>query len=615
MSNTPSTTTFQGYQDVRTFSGFYNKLAAAFDPLGGKLEALTKNVNVQNLQNQHDINSVQHEIEMLKIQRELDALRSSTGSSNSTGNPPAPGGANSGSTSSSSNSGSSGPNVSPSPSTPISTSSAVPSPSEITTTQAKITSIEVLKDQIAWRNAVQAALRDQELDDAHDHAGLMLYTLKLDLSMINPTASKGFFTSNNERLAKVELTLPPLPKTFDCEAVADIYDSWFWHLRADMHKEAVSFQNRQRLSLLNEDETVRFAVASHFYTQRNIPLPLHPAVFISSKYEAALGDLVTIASAPVQIQINGQQYYVPNVQAAKELGGANYERTQLCKSTSMKTQFFDLFEKKLLSTQSVAPTVFVTEPKESAQNISDVAATEQLRNMILSLQAVLPQYGLNASNYTEYMTRSQKRLQGILRRPLVVAFSNGGKREFGWVLGPRYELGSNGEPHFNHTTAQHSVQVSIVVPGWLRHLSIGYTTSWVNNDGATVAAGNDGTLNLELPGDDTAITARLLSTTGTQRKPIIEVPLGNRLQAITVQEKQPADLVIRGQNLWRNPRVFIGSQAADLVQVLPDMNGLSAHFNTVVVPPHPGGQSINRDLSVVTSEGTAMLPQGIEVVP
>src|SRR5438128_415349 len=34
--NTPTGPTFQGLQDIRTFSGLYNKTAATFDPLAGK---------------------------------------------------------------------------------------------------------------------------------------------------------------------------------------------------------------------------------------------------------------------------------------------------------------------------------------------------------------------------------------------------------------------------------------------------------------------------------------------------------------------------------------------------------------------------------------------------
>jgi hypothetical protein len=607
-SNTPSTPTMQGYQDIRTFSGLYNKLTAAFDPLGGGIDALTKNVNLQNLQNQYDMASVQHKIDMLKKQRELEALQNdpaaSTTTNSNTGNT---------GTSGAGTSGSSGTNVTPSPSNVMSSPPGLPSPTDITVSQAKITSIELLRDQLAWRNAVQAILRDQELDDAHDHAGLMLYTLKFDLALITPPYSKSWFRSNNDNFGRVQFHLPSLPSTFECETIKNIYDSWFWNARADIHQEAVSFQHRKQQHLLTEEETVRFSVASQVYANRGQPSEYHPALFISSKYRAALGDLITINDDPIKIKVASNDYYLPDIVESKHIGGADYKKHDICKAPSTGTPPFEFFQKKLLHPKSVAPMVFVTEPKEAAQNISDVAAVEQLKNMVLSLQAVLPQYGVNASNYTEYMNRSQKRLQGILRRPLLVAFSNAGTKEFGWILGPRWEIGSSGEPEFNHTPAQHSVQVSIVVPGWVRQLQIGYTTSWVDKDGDYLP-GESGTLDLELPGDDTTVTTRLLSTTGTRREPIIETPIGNTLQITKVRDKQPTDILIHGQNLWRNPRVFIGAQPATLVQVLPDMKGLSARFNEIVMPPHAPGQNVKVDLSVVTSEGVAVLPNAVEIV-
>ena len=58
-------------------------------------------------------------------------------------------------------------------------------------------------------------------------------------------------------------------------------------------------------------------------------------------------------------------------------------------------------------------------------------------------------------------------------------------------------------------------------------------------------------------------------------------------------------------------KVFIGAQSADIVTVLPDMNGLSAHFNTILIPPNKSQE--NFDLSVVTSEGIATLPGAVEI--
>ena len=51
-----------------------------------------------------------------------------------------------------------------------------------------------------------------------------------------------------------------------------------------------------------------------------------------------------------------------------------------------------------------------------------------------------------------------------------------------------------------------------------------------------------------------------------------------------VMAGRSANIVLLGDRLWRNPRVFLGAQRADLVQVLPDMTGLVANFRCIEKP-------------------------------
>ena len=97
-----------------------------------------------------------------------------------------------------------------------------------------------------------------------------------------------------------------------------------------------------------------------------------------------------------------------------------------------------------------------------------------------------------------------------------------GEGEFGWVIGPRYGIGTNREAEFSHTAVQRSVQASLVVPGWARELTIKYDTAWVDEKGGEYERKQGGELKLRLPGDESAMTARALALTGTRRTPIIE---------------------------------------------------------------------------------------------
>src|SRR5262249_41498479 len=110
---------------------------------------------------------------------------------------------------------------------------------------------------------------------------------------------------------------------------------------------------------------------------------------------------------------------------------------------------------------------------------------------------------------------------GILRRPLVVAYSDAGSR-FGWILGPRFEIGPKGQVQFNHTSIQRSVQVSLIVPGWARRITIPYKASWVG-ESSTVST-TSGEFQVDVPGDDSTITTRLLALTGERRVPFIDPP-------------------------------------------------------------------------------------------
>jgi hypothetical protein len=207
-----------------------------------------------------------------------------------------------------------------------------------------------------------------------------------------------------------------------------------------------------------------------------------------------------------------------------------------------------------------------------------------------------------------------------------VGYVDGGQK-FGWIFGPRFEIGPDQrsgwigrlfeigpdpKPKFSHTTVQRSVQASLVVPGWTRSLKINYKTFWIDTDGNSRLV-ESGAFSVKLPGDYAAITQKLLAPSGERRIPFIEPPLGinGQQRVVRLQAGKPGDILIRGRHLWRNPKVFIGGQSAKTVTVLPDMNGLSAHFDSITIPANKSQE--NFDLSVVTSEGIATLPGAVEI--
>jgi predicted nucleic acid-binding Zn-ribbon protein len=262
---------------------------------------------------------------------------------------------------------------------------------------------------------------------------------------------------------------------------------------------------------------------------------------------------------------------------------------------------------------------YSVEPKEYAQNISDVAAREKLRDMVASFNAVLPKPGIKVGAFQEQLHRSQSTLQAIKRRPLVVGFLDNEKR-FGWILGPKFQIDPRGRMRFRHSHVQYSFQASIVVPAWWSSVTLKGAVLGLNPQGRphTLGALWDGGIEVLLPGDPSAFTSWVLHQ--TERRPPTLIPhwtgTGKRKRR-RVQVGAPASLLIRGTNLWRNPQVYLGSVKADRTEILPDMGGLQAHFNQVPKPASldPVTQSARVDLTVVTSNGISTLQEEVEILP
>jgi hypothetical protein len=60
-----------------------------------------------------------------------------------------------------------------------------------------------------------------------------------------------------------------------------------------------------------------------------------------------------------------------------------------------------------------------------------------------------------------------------------------------------------------------------------------------------------------------------------------------------LEEGKPGSIAIRGVNLWKNPRVMIGTAEASRISILSDMQGLVADFTSVpkaAYGPDPTGE-------------------------
>jgi hypothetical protein len=119
--------------------------------------------------------------------------------------------------------------------------------------------------------------------------------------------------------------------------------------------------------------------------------------------------------------------------------------------------------------------------------------------------------------------------------------------------------------------------------------------------------GQDREYTIELPVNFETIDAALFEK--NTRSPVIEEWA---VQPVELRVCDKAALIIPGRRLWRSAIVTLGSQKADEIFVLPDMNGIIATFAKINIPTSLPDRADNEDfhvpITVWTSQGSVTLP-------
>lgn len=726
--NAPFVNTVQGYNDVREFSGFMAKFQATFDPLKGALDVAQGTKTLADIQRSEQMAEAQQRFNAQQINRTLteqrqdDQIRnlqfeisrrqlidqllhpstnaastnlatftpSSTNAAvfpaniaSTTINPPPTNASNLTSLDKLND------NVS---SMLSSTNRVLISPQDLVPSKAQLTASEAVRDEMAFRDFIQASLREKELDDTHDMFGYTIYTLKFDLTMM-----PGQFSNANYGRVAIQLLDPTTASNLSLEELRTLYQSWRISLRKTIEQEALDLQRSFRMNQLGDIELLALARhAGQLALNANQP-STRPATPSSTGapnniyiLQSHTGGQMAVEESHLKIL----QQYAANVDAAHkarsegkedaaairnarealensiylvvqdrysyltksanhlnliefgekpirlpaELGGfslPNLDDSAPVDDKLLKGPFRQALERleglmsgktrgtarsdhrKLNKPDHILPYVYSVEPKESAQNISDVAAVEKLTDFVLSAQAALPQFGgANVGGYLNAVHDSQKRLQAILRKPIIVGFADRDENSFGWVLGPRFKIEKDGRLGFEHATVQHSVQASVAVPAWSQTLRYKTHTRWGDVEHN---AGRD-ECEVDLPADPSALTSAFLSLLGGEKphRPTLQPTWQEKEADRTIVLRagdQKQFVLLRGAELWRNPTVLVGAQKADSVEVLPDMMGLLATFDHLADVPRQGTDPAHRDLTVVTSGGISTLKNIVTVLP
>ncbi|MCP4317957.1 MAG: hypothetical protein GY789_18525 [Hyphomicrobiales bacterium] len=186
--------------------------------------------------------------------------------------------------------------------------------------------------------------------------------------------------------------------------------------------------------------------------------------------------------------------------------------------------------------------------------------------------------------------------------------------KFGWIISGRDKM----------TPTQKSQLALISVPAWTTEIKLHINAGWLNRNGGEVV---DHKFNLPIvlpPELDSLDT--VMFQDGGGRGPKIHssfIPGQNRKVLATVHACTATSILIPGSRLWRSTAVTLGSQLADRITVLPNMEGIVAYFEKVVIPSVVGidtnepiensNDVVEVPLSVWTSEGVDTAKNNIRV--
>jgi len=254
--------------------------------------------------------------------------------------------------------------------------------------------------------------------------------------------------------------------------------------------------------------------------------------------------------------------------------------------------------------------VYAASPLEKSQRLSTHAQTARSAELALSIAANLATKGISGTGNIGMIRQSAGIAEGFENQPIVVGFAErralveqevlGGdplcKRKYqapqaGWVFGPEVRLDpEKSQLQLLQRFASHEVSVDLSVPGWWPYVHATLETAWIgnlHNTGRPIRLEDEANQGfhrekfvIRLP----LTTADLDGFTAM----IARKTVGTYLPTIAIQHVEPfyisacskqVDLLIKGVNVWRGTRVFLGGIEAEDIAILPDMEGIAARFD------------------------------------
>lgn len=224
------------------------------------------------------------------------------------------------------------------------------------------------------------------------------------------------------------------------------------------------------------------------------------------------------------------------------------------------------------------------------------------RNRSISVGATGPVSLATIGASTSLGSQTGSNRTGIVTRKQVVGFGdqlNSAIATFGWVINPQDRVS---DTEYRQRSSQTSLTALISLPAWLEEVRVRITRSWTDPSGTPdVQLGKPSEYTVELPVNFDTVNASLFET--NDRSPAI---FEWATESKTIRPCESVDILIPGARLWRSTVVTLGSQKADQIYVLPDMNGIIASFKQVQFPSTWSdlSQDFHAPITVWTSQGS-----------
>lgn len=511
------------------------------------------------------------------------------------------------------------------------------------------------------RDAIRKQIVENQLDDRHDLSANTLYAFKFDVTVLPPG-------NDTSAWAKVAITISESDQDESglvAGAKERLYHRWVSHLET-VTNEAYLEQNkpigelspeykrallafalspdvgydlsaRRRASTSDEsldqgleDVLVRLKEASR--DPDPLSLLIAKWVMYDQIFSRKLERYVDVSEKTLAGSLRRIVVSPRIVKTPVATSGFEFEEAATLATPDQAPQTDGLVEfRKLFVGRSQTLFTYSVSPRISVENLADTGSSAATRELTSKLQA--SNEIANVDTAINLARQLDSTAGAIRRNALIVGFADRKRANekqanavFGWYIGPRFQLSDDGHYNYRQVPNQYALSALIALPAGWPEVRISVRTEWIREDGSSAHANAENseisdtpatadedsyTYYIDLPTDPDKVTAALSigSPKSENLGPIVyERQLSE--DEITLQVEQPGAILIPGRNLWRSTVVTVGAQASDRITVLPNMEGIIAHFDEVLpayVGDEPVPECTSQIIRVWTSTGLARL--------